>query len=90
MNTILDCDPTKPYIPDVYQYDMSPPLEEENSMMKCYKIFKEDNDPRVYVKGCHDYCKIFSITNAKEIIEGHFGKLLYLFNKIKSKEEIQI
>lgn len=50
----------------------------------------KDNDPRVYIQGCHDFCKNFSITNAKEIIEGHFGKLLYLFNKIKSEVDIPI
>ena len=32
-----------------------------------------------------DLCKKFSITGAKEVFEGHFGKLLYLYNKIKSE-----
>lgn len=64
---------------------MLPVKEEEVALSKCYNAFKQDNDPRVYLTGCQEFCKQFSITNAKEIIEGHFGKLLYLYNKIRSE-----
>ncbi len=47
-------------------------------------MFTKEPVPRVYIKDCLDFCKGFSFTSATEIIEGNFGKLNFLFEKIIS------
>lgn len=85
MNLLFDCDPNKTFIPDVYQVDMNLNKDDDAALSKCYKLYKQDQDPRVYLSGCLDFCKKYSITSATEIFEGHFGKLLFLYNKISSE-----
>lgn len=85
MNILTNCEPNKPYNPDVYHIDMALDNEDDISLTKCYQVYNKDQDPRVFVPECLDYCGKFSMTSAKEIFEGSFGKLYYLYNKIKAK-----
>lgn len=85
LSILSDCETNSPYLPDSYKISMALDEEDEVALTKCYQSFTKDQDPRVYIPECLDYCGKFSITEAKEIIEGSFGKMFYLYNKIKSK-----
>lgn len=83
MVTLLDCDPNKEYIPDAYTLDMQLGLSAKNKLSTCYDAFLKDKDPRVFISNCKDFCGAFSIAKATELFEGHFGKINFLFNKIR-------
>lgn len=85
MNTIADCEPNQPYLPDVYEINFELDDESSTIITQCYESFKKDNDPRVFFDDCKNYCSRFSLTHAREIFEGNFGKVYFLYQKIQSE-----
>ena len=83
MVTLLDCDPNKEYLPDAYKLDMQLNVIHKNKVSTCYDAFQKDKDPRVFIASCKDFCGSFSLTKASEIFEGHFGKINFLYKKIR-------
>ena len=82
MNILQDCDPNVPMEEDPYQIEMALDKTDEIALNKCHDMFQKDQDPRVFMEDCTDYCKSYSMTKATEMFEGSFGKLNYLFNKL--------
>ncbi len=85
MNVIINCDPNTPSVPVVYDVSMALVEQDDIAITKCYQVYVKDQDPRVYLSDCLDFCKGFSLTSATEIFEGSFGKLNFLVNKIKAE-----
>lgn len=82
MSLLHDCDPNETYVEDPYKVDMKLDQLDEIALNKCHDIFQKDNDPRVFMEDCTDFCAGYSMTKATELYEGNFGKLNYLFNKL--------
>lgn len=82
MNIIADCDPNAPYEPDVYAINMRMDDASESVISKCHASFVKDSDFRVFFEECTDYCSTFSMTHAREMVEGNFTKLYFLYQKI--------
>lgn len=82
MNVIADCDPNIPYMPDVYTIDLQMDNASSTIIGKCYQSFLKDSDRRVFFEDCEDYCSRFSLTHAREMFEGNFGKIYFLYQKI--------
>lgn len=88
MNAIADCDPNIPYNPDVYTINFKLEEAAEAVVSKCHTSYVKDNDPRVFFEECSDYCSTFSISHARETIEGNFGKLYFLYQKLLALGEL--
>ena len=89
MSVIAECDPNEGFKPEIYSIDMTLNVGDRNKVDKCYEIYvvKKQIDPRVFFDDCQEFCSAYSLTKATEIFEGNFGKLNYLFNKIKARKE---
>lgn len=89
MSVISECDPNEGYKPEIYSIDMTMSVGDKNKVEKCHDIFvvKKQTDPRVFFEDCREFCGAYSLTKATEIFEGNFGKLNYLYNKIKALKE---
>lgn len=90
MSVIAECDPNSEYVPETYTIDMKLETNDENKVAKCYESYYElrQTDPRVYFDDCSDFCGAYSLTKATEIFEGNFGKLYFLFRKLRQFNEV--
>ncbi len=89
MSVITECDPNEGFKPEIYSIDMTMNVGDRNKVDKCHEIYveKKQTDPRVFFDDCREFCSAYSLTKATEIFEGNFGKLNYLYIKLKSKKE---
>lgn len=90
MNVLADCDPNVPYVEDPYKINMKLDQLDEIALNKCHDIYTKDQDPRVFMEDCTDYCKSYSITKATDLFEGHFGKVNYLYEKLTAVRTLHL
>ena len=90
MSVLSECDVNAPYNPDTYSIDMQLNVADSSRVDKCHNIFviKNEKDPRVFFTDCEDFCKSYSLSRATEIFEGNFGKLNFLYQKIRENKEV--
>ena len=90
MGVLAECDPNSEYTPETYTIDLKLDVADQNKVEKCYDSFviKNQKDLRVYFDDCSDFCGGYSLTQATEMFEGNFGKLYFLFRKLRQFNEV--